>query len=198
MTLYPVGKLRQVSPCEQSETQWYKQYRYDPSENHHESIEECYVAPLLHHREEERNDYRRYHIGYQRIDGERGDAAAEFLGNDCCRCRRGTDEADEASLKHEFKLRTNVAKRQYQHHEESGNRRTDKLQPEVPCTRAQVLHINLAERNVEQEEYQARHELHAPWSNRITYRLKQRNFREKKINYCSESEGAKQRPFLNK
>ena len=58
-------------------------------------------------------------VGYQCVYRERGNAAAELLGDHRRRSCRGTDEADEAAFEHNLQFLAYAAKQQDYHHEES-------------------------------------------------------------------------------
>lgn len=66
----------------------------------------------------------------------------------------------------------------------------------MPCSRTHILHVYLAERDIQKCKYDTRYKLNTPRTCKISYRLQYWYFRKQKVYYCSKNKGANKRPLF--
>ena len=192
--LHLIHPLRQKLTAQQSQEQRHHQDSSYIPEHHRTHIKKRNICPLLHHREETRNDDHREDIRYHRIGGKRTDASAQlFRYHRHGSCRR-TDKADEGSLEHQLGLVV-ISEFEDQHHHHQSKGSSYQLQDKVPGLRFHLLDFYLTEGNIEQGEEHPRHHIHQLRSHCIPKRFQKRNIGEDQIAYCSQYQRARQREF---
>ena len=192
--LHLIHPLRQKLTAQQSQEQRHHQDGSYIPEHHRAHIKKRNICPLLHHREETRNDDHREDIRYHRIGGKRTDASAQLFRYHRHGCSRRTDKADEGTLKNQFDPII-ISKLEDQHHHHQSKGSPYQLQDKMPSLRLHLLDLNLAEGNIEQGKEHYRHQTNQLRSHHIPKRFQERNIGENQIAHRSQYQRARQGKF---
>ena len=192
--LHLIHPLGQEPAAQQSQNQRHHQYRGHVSEHHRTHKKKGNIRPLLHHREETRNNHHREYIRYHRISSQRTDASAQFLRHHRHGSRRRTDKADKGSLQHQLGFII-IAEFENQHHHRQCQTGSDQLQYKMPRLRLHLLDFYLAKSNIEQGEEHHRHQIYQFRSHCIAQRFQKRNIGKNQIAHSSQYQRAGQREF---